>query len=102
MALQKISFRNIKPEIYKEYGIQLVVVAILCFISCLIEIYHLWNYGMGYYNFLRLFFDEKLALDLSISAIPDPGLLYFIAVTLFYLFYNTARLLFDRKLYLEK
>jgi len=57
---------------------------------------------MGYYNFLCLFFDEKLALDLSISAIPDPGLLYFIAVTRFYLFYNTARLLFDRKLYLEK
>lgn len=101
ITLQKVTFRNIKPEIYKEYGRQLVGVVILCIISCLIEIFHLWHYGMGYYNFLCLFFDEELAHYLSNLAIPDPGLLYFIAVSLFYLFYNIARLLFDHKLYQE-
>jgi len=101
VTLQKIHFRNIRPEIYKEYGMQLAGVVVLFALASVQELFKLYNYGMGYYNFLCLFFDEKLAHDLSVLAIPDPGVLYFIAVSFFYVFYNIARLLFDCKLYLE-
>lgn len=102
VSLQKISLKKIKKEVYKEYIMELVVVAFICIIACAIEIFGLYQPGMRYYNILTLFFDEKLSLTLSRLAIPHPGLMYFIAGFIFYVFYNIARLLFDSKrLYLQ-